>query len=84
MPWDDPRDKYKPGQYYQICDRSGFQVKSSTTKKEWNGKTVRDVDWEPRQPQDLVRAKRIYRNPGPASPEPDDTFITSTITGNDL
>lgn len=84
MPWDDPRDRYKPGQYYQICDRSGFKMRSPTSKKEWNGRTVRESDWEPRPPQDLVRAKRVARHPEPASPEPTDTFITTTVTGDDL
>jgi hypothetical protein len=52
-----PRYNYRHGDFYRICDRSGFKVHASETRREWNGLIVRKQDWEPRHPQDFVRAK---------------------------
>ena len=46
---------YVGGEWYRICDRTGFKIRDVRTKKEWNGLIVRGQSWEPRQPQDLVQ-----------------------------
>lgn len=46
---------YVPGDYYRICDMTGFKVRVGQTAKEWNGLIVRKKSWEARQPQDFVR-----------------------------
>lgn len=51
-----PRYNYRHGDFYRICDRSGFKVHASQTRREWNGLIVRSKDWEPRHPQDFVRS----------------------------
>lgn len=43
-----------PGDYLVFCDKSGFPVPASQTRKEWNGMRVRIEDWDRRQPQDFV------------------------------
>ncbi len=49
-------DYYLPGGYNQICDRTGFKVKNTETRKEWTGSTIRKQSWEIRHPQDLIRS----------------------------
>ena len=39
-----------------ICDRCGFKYKSFELFLEWDGLRVCHKCWEPRQPQDFVRA----------------------------
>ena len=50
------RDEYVHGAWNQICDRSGFKVKNTGTRREWNHSVVRNKDWEARHPQDFLRA----------------------------
>lgn len=45
---------YVPGDFYRICDRTGFKIRASGTRKEWNDLIVRDESYEQRQPQDFV------------------------------
>lgn len=61
---------YIKGDFNVICDRSGFKCKASDTRLEWNGLRVYKGFWEPRQPQDKIRAfkdKQAVRNPRPDS-----------------
>lgn len=46
---------YVGGEWYRICDRTGFKIRDTRTKKQWNNLIVRDQSWEPRQPQDFVQ-----------------------------
>lgn len=46
---------YVGGQWYRICDRTGFKIRDTRTKKQWDNLIVREQSWEPRQPQDFVR-----------------------------
>lgn len=52
------QDYYKPGDYNAICDGCGAKLKATELTKDWKGffKCVRC--WEPRQPQDFVRARQ--------------------------
>ena len=49
------RNEYRHGDANAHCDRSGFKVKHSELRPEWNGLMVRKEDWEARHPQDFVK-----------------------------
>jgi len=75
---------YKKGDWNAICDRCGGVFKASELKKEWDGLMVCKRDWEPRHPQERVKAKKddqsvpwsrpekepIFQNTYPYFPEP--------------
>lgn len=46
---------YVGGEWYRICDRTGFKIRAPRTRKEWTDRIVREQSWEPRQPQDFVQ-----------------------------
>lgn len=46
------------GDFYRICDRTGFKVRARHTAEEWNGRIVRDQSWERRNQQEYVRGIR--------------------------
>lgn len=48
---------YKPGDHWNVCQRCGFDMKQSESKKEWTGLIVCKDCWEPRHPQDFVRGR---------------------------
>ena len=43
--------------YNVICDRCGFQYKNYELHKEWTGYIVCDPCWEPRHPQEMIKAR---------------------------
>lgn len=57
---------YVGGEFYRICDRTGFKIRAPRTRKEWTGAIVRSESWEPRHPQDFVKGVRDYQ----AVPDP--------------
>ena len=76
---------YKPGDHNCICDRTGFKVKRSNARKEWNNLIVRRESWEPRQPQDFVRGKKDQPGVRDARPRPADYFLsTNEVSPSDL
>jgi len=75
----------KRGSFNQICDRTGFKVKASETRKEWNGLRVRKQDWESRQPQDKIRMYPDNQSVPDPRPEGVDVFKgVGDITIDDL
>lgn len=63
--------------YYLICDRTGFrQSVKKGLKKEWTGSLIRTESWEPRHPQDFVRAIPEKQRGSPR-PEPADYFVST-------
>lgn len=80
------RDEYRHGDFNRICDRTGFKVKASETRHEWNGLIVRKESWEPRHPQDFVKARGDRQRVPYPRPEPtSDTFINAEdVTPDDL
>ncbi len=73
------------GNYNIICDRTGFKIKASNAKKEWQNLIVRRDSFELRHPQDFVRGVRD--NPGVrnARPRGELDFLTvNEITPDDL
>ena len=52
-----------------VCDRSGFTVWASETRREWNGLVVHKSQYEARHPQDFLRARRENFRVDPARPQ---------------
>lgn len=71
--------KWLRGNYNVICDRCGRKFKRTQVKFEWDYLLVCDECWEPRQPQDLLRAIPDPQTVPIARPEAPDQFVT----GND-
>jgi hypothetical protein len=46
---------YKPGDWYFLDDRSGFKVRSSKARLQWDNVMTSGTHWNPRQPQDMVQ-----------------------------
>jgi hypothetical protein len=57
------------GDHNVICDRTGFKIKASNSRKEWNGLRVREQSWEPRHPQDKITS--VVDNQSVYDPRPD-------------
>lgn len=80
---------YKEGDANAICDRCGFECKLSQLKREWNGLMTCDDSvngcWEPRHPQDFLRAVPDNQSVPNARPEQPDQFLdTNDVTVDDL
>ena len=65
---------YKPGDWNSVCARCGFEYKASELRKTWDGFFCCEKCWEPRHPQDFVRA-RPDRMDVPWTQKPPDQFI---------
>ena len=66
---------YDPGNHWVTCDRCGFEYRNDVMKKTWDNLWVCPYDWEPRQPQDFVRARRDKITPaGALRPVPEFAF----------
>lgn len=78
-------NRYRPGQWKLIDDRTGFAMYSGEARKEWNGAIVRGDQYEYRHPQDFVRG--VTENPGVpfARPAQEPRFLGDTeVTADDL
>lgn len=60
---------FEPGDWNAVCRRCGAQKKASTLRRQWQGYYVCPEHWEPRHPQDFVRA--VPDNPGVPWSQPD-------------
>lgn len=45
---------YNPGDNYLLDDNTGFKIRASKAKMQWDNILTSDPAWSPRQPQDLV------------------------------
>lgn len=64
---------FNPDDHRVQCDISGFWCLRSECRMRWDGKLVRADFWEPRQPQDFVRAHKddtSIKDARPAQPDP--------------
>lgn len=78
-------DFWKPGDYNQICDRTGFKTKAAWSRREWTGSTVRRESWEERHPQDLIRSIPDRQDVEDPNPEAEDTFLAvGDVKASDL
>ena len=76
------RDHYVDGDWNAICYECGRKRKASELKRHWQGYYVCPEHWEPRHPQDFVRAPREVQSPPWTQPPPADVFTAvCTIEG---
>lgn len=66
---------YRPGDHWLICDVCGFKIRSSESRKRWDGLRVCRADLEPRHDQDYVRGRADKQRVPDPRPEPTDTFL---------
>ena len=69
---------YRSGEWKALCDVCGTTFLSSELTKRWDNLMVCAYDWEPRQPQDFVRASVDKMAVPWSRPEPSDTYIQTT------
>ena len=68
---------------YLHSDRSNFRF--DELKTEWTGMMVGPDEWEPRHPQDyLGNAPHMQKDIGPQNPEPNNVFISTAVSQDDL
>ena len=76
---------FKLGDNNIIDDRSGFKIKASTSKQEWNGHIVGENLWEARQPLDLLRGLPDMQSAQIVRPGNPNVFLTKTeVKASDL
>lgn len=68
-------DYYAEGSWNATCYQCGFKFKASMLKRHWQGYYVCPEHWEPRQPQDFVRAQPDLQTPPWTQPRPADVFV---------
>ena len=78
------KSRYIPGDHWVICDRCGFAFRESETRLTWDNLVVCHKDWEPRHPQDFVRAEPDTIAPqGNVRPEPPEITVDVTYVEYD-
>lgn len=76
---------YKHGDNNIIDDRTGFKIKASSSRQEWNGFIVDADQWEKRQSLDLLRGFPDRQEAAINRPGSPDTFLTiGDVTSEDL
>jgi hypothetical protein len=63
------------GQWNALCDRCGFQFKSSELREDWQGLMVDAECFERRNPQDFIKIEAETAIPDWTRPEPEDLFL---------
>lgn len=71
---------YKRGAYNVICDSCGFKFKNGELRERWDGVMCCSECWTPRQPQDLIRARKENLQLPYVRPRPADEFIPINYT----
>lgn len=75
---------FKKGSWNAICDVCGEQYKSDELKETWDKLMACRFCWEPRHPQDFVRAKADRQTVPWSRVESEDQFVSNvclTLTG---
>ena len=67
---------YKPGAHNVICERTGFKIKSTDARKQWDNVIVRSRSFEKRHPQDFLRSRQDQPGVRDARPRPTDYFLS--------
>jgi len=70
-------DYLELGDHNAVCWQCGRKFKASQMKKHWQGYYVCQQHWEPRHPQDFVRAVADAVPPPWVQPMPADVFIST-------
>jgi hypothetical protein len=72
---------YQPGDWNAICSMCGREFKASQLSRHWQG-MYRCLDcWEPRQPQDFVRATVDNQSVPWSQPSSDINITICTLNG---
>lgn len=74
----------RPGDWLVICEASGFKVWASETVLQWDGARVHRRFVDKRNPQDLLKGRKDNQTVPFSRPEPTDTFLSATVTPDDL
>ena len=76
---------WESGNHWVECDMCGFIIRAEDAKVTWDNLVVCPEDYEPRHPQDFVRAQEEDQAADePVRPESEDTFVTvSNVTQSD-
>jgi hypothetical protein len=78
-------DDFILGDANAICDVCGFKHKLSQLRKRWDGAMVCRADWEPRHPQDFVKARPERNHVKDARPGAEPWFVEANeITPDQL
>ena len=73
------------GDHNVICDRTGFKLKASGCRLQWDNEFVRGQSWEQRQPMDLIRSFPDKQSVDIPRPESQNSFqSTQAVTPGDL
>jgi hypothetical protein len=73
---------YIPGDEWVECQSCGLEYRKSQMRRRWDGLIVCQYDWEPRHPQDFVRARKDdMAAKGLINSPSDETFI-ETVCGD--
>lgn len=75
---------YFAGENNAICDVCGFVYRSSKLRKRWDNLFVCGDDWEPRQPQDMVRGRADDMRAKITRPDTDPVYLSTPITRDGL
>lgn len=75
---------YRGGDHYALCDECGFKKRRSELKRRWDNALVCREDWEPRHPQDFVRATQDKIRVSDPRSEGEDQFISTAVRPEDL
>ena len=69
------KNYFVSGDWNLICDSCGKKIKASEAKHRWDGFIVCKEDFEPRHPQDFVRARQDKISVPFTRPRPPDIFV---------
>lgn len=70
-------DYLELGDWNAVCFQCGFKFKASELRRQWQGFWSCESCWEPRQPQDFVRAIPDVQTPPWVQPRPTAIFAIS-------
>lgn len=73
-------DNWQPNDHFLIDDITGFKIRASESRKQWNGAITHKDVYESRHQLDLIRARRERPNVPNPRPEPPDVFIGPLTT----
>lgn len=73
-------DNYIPGDYYILCQATGFKIRRSEAVKQYDGAWVHKDFVDAAHPLDYPREPTKARPVYPTVPEPTDNFIEDTDT----
>ncbi len=73
-----PQNRLILGDWNAICDVCGWKYKASDLRKRWDGLMVCEKDWEPRHPQDFIRAIPDMQKVPWTRPETANIFVADT------